>query len=1068
MPRLYKKLARGKELGQLSCPASVQMTNNDYKTTVILDYVLAHAKGDQRPFLSVSIFGKELLGLLDSGASKTIVGSSGWEILKPLCKLHPSPMTNCTVANGQNCSIAGMLRLPISLRDRVILLETLVVPSLPHTLILGIDFWTRMGIIPDLNAGEWFFHNDQPKVATISSAITPNDSLPSEQQKRLELVIKDIFCSMKSEIGCTNLVELKIKTNSDPIKQRYYPLSRVLQNEVNAELEEMLRKDIIEPSNSPWSSPIVMVRKSGGGWRFCVDYRSLNRVTVKDSYPIPFVSATLDKLRDARFLSTLDIKSAYWQIPVSKESRPLTAFTVPNRGLFQFKRMPFGLANAPAVWQRLIDQVVGVDLEQFVFVYLDDVIICTPTFDQHINILREVVSRISKAGLTLNREKCNFCKSELRYLGYIVNASGLLVDPEKVEAIMSIPPPKNISDIRRIIGMASWYRRFVPNFSTLVAPLTALTRKNTKFNWNSDCDSAFNAVKEHLIRAPILTCPDFDKPFIIQCDASDFGVGAVLTQGQNDDERVISYLSRSLTKSERRYSTTEKECLAVLFAIEKLRPYIEGTHFTVVTDHYSLKWLNSIKDPVGRIARWAVRLQQYDFEVIHRKGKDNVVPDALSRSVPVVEPVSVPAIPSMPSNKLDVPPSESDPWYCRMVTNVQNSPAKFPKWWLDDGKLYKCAKTVYPALMDSRDSWLLVVPRDQRLAILRDHHDPPTCGHLGISKTFARIAQHYYWPKMRSSVTRYVNRCEVCLKTKPLQRASAGQMLSQQPTASRPFQILSIDLVGPLPRSNSGYSYVLSVHDVFSKYPLFFPLRSATTKTVLRWLEDHVILVYGIPEKIIADNGPQFRSKVFQETLQGYGISLRFTAHYHPQANPVERVHRVLKTIISSYVENNHKTWDTFLAKAGCAIRSAKHEVTGLTPNFVVFGRDPKFIPGPDIANKSPTRYDPVQRALTLEKVFVDVQKRLQDSFNKTRDRYNLRHRNEKFALNQQVWRRNHIISSAANQFTAKFAPKFRGPFIISKILSPWSYELTDSSGRIQGVWHAKDLKSHPPELPGK
>lgn len=363
-------------------------------------------------------------------------------------------------------------------------------------------------------------------------------------------------------------------------------------------------------------------------------------MTVPDAYPIPFVSATLDKLRDARYLSTLDIKSAYCQIPVDKDSRPLTAFTVPSRGLFQFKRMPFGLTNAPAVWQCLIDRVVGVDLEKHVFVYLDDVIICTASFDEHISVLREIISRITKAGLTPNKDKCNFCKSELKYLGYVVNSSGLLVDPEKIEAILRIPSLKSVSDVRRVVGLASWYRRFVTNFSSLVSPLTRLTCKNAKFNWDSACEDAFVAIKECLVKSPVLSCPDFDKPFIVQCDASDFGLGAILSQIQDGVEHVICYLSRSLNKNERKYSTTEKECLAVLFAIEKLRPYIEGTHFTVITDHYCLKWLNNIKDPVGRIARWAIRLQQYDFEILHRKGKDNVVPDALSRSVPIVDAVT--------------------------------------------------------------------------------------------------------------------------------------------------------------------------------------------------------------------------------------------------------------------------------------------------------------------------------------------------------------------------------------------------------------------------------------------
>lgn len=1061
MSPVFKKRTNGETIGRVSCPPSNSIEAT-LRPRIILDYVLAHAKDDERPYLNVLIFGVPLLGLLDSGASRTIIGDNGWKVLKSLCQLTPG-ISECTVANGETCQVIGFVRLPIQLRERIVIIEALVVPSLSHSLILGIDFWSRMGIVPDLHAGEWTFRNTQESFPKVS-AIQSRGSLSLDQEKLLDDLIQNTFSNMDG-LGCTNLVELSIKTDSPPIKQRYYPLSRALQTEVNAELEKMLADGIVEPSDSPWSSPIVMIKKKTGGWRFCVDYRSLNRVTVPDSYPIPYVSATLDKLRDAKYLSTLDIKSAYWQIPISEQSKPLTAFTVPTRGLFQFKRMPFGLTNAPAIWQRLIDRVIGVEMESSVFVYLDDVIICTSTFEEHIRILREVINRLTRAGLTLNKEKCIFCKPELKYLGYVVNSSGLLVDPEKIEAILNIPIPKSVTEIRRIIGLASWYRRFVPNFSTLIAPLSALTRKNVKFHWDEKCEAAFRSIKEHLIQAPVLSCPDFDKPFTLQCDASDFGLGAVLTQMHGDAEHVICYLSRSLTKNERKYSTTEKECLAVLFAIEKLRCYIEGTKFTVITDHYSLKWLNSIKDPVGRIARWAVRLQQYDFVIIHRKGKEHIVPDTLSRSVPAVDSVEDTST-SPRIVDTDLALSIQDKWYVQMMKRISDSPSKYPMWWIDKNKLFKRTKqTSYPGLSNGDSPWRLVVPKEKRSEIIRSHHDPPTCGHLGVSRTLSRISQRYYWPMMKNDVAKFIKRCFVCLGTKPLQQAPPGQMLSQQPTAIKPWQVISVDIVGPLPRSTSGFSYIFSVCDVFSKFCLFFPLRSATAASIVKWLEDHVILIYGVPKKIIADNGPQFRSSIFRDTVTGYGIELRYTANYHPQANPVERVHRVLKTILTSYVNKDHRQWERFLAKAGCAIRSAKHEVTGFTPNFIVFGHEIVLPHDSDTSPPLPdNRFDPLERSRGLAQLFTDIHKRLTQAYQKSRNMYNLRRRDERFAVDQQVWKKNYHLSDAAKGFTSKLAPKFSGPFLVSRALSPWTYELKDLNGRIIGNWHAKDLKAHPPD----
>lgn len=1032
---------------------------------VILDYIFTQMQDDNRPHLEVNINGKKLLGLLDSGANSIVLGRSGWNTLRPYCQLNTNIVPSCIIANGEPCPCIGTLTVPIQLKDRVKIFEVLVVPSIPHVIILGTNFWIRMGIIPDLYAGEWSFRT--PFVVGSSNSICSiqaYDTLTQEQRFKLEHLIDRSFVKTDSEkIGCTRLVEHKIKLrdNTEPIKQRHYPLSPTMQKFVNEELEEMLHNDIIEPSNSPWSSPVVMVKKKNSDkYRFCVDYRALNKVSEPDAYPIPFVSATLDKLRDARYLTTLDIKSAYWQIPMAKDSRPLTAFVVPSRGLFQFKRMPFGLHSAPATWQRLIDRVIGVDLENYVFVYLDDVIVCTPSFEKHYEVLEKVLSRLSTAGLSLSREKCNFCKPELRYLGYVVNACGLNVDPEKVEAIVNIPTPRNVREVRRVVGLASWYRRFVPQFSTVVAPLTSLLKKNTIFKWTENCEEALQKIKRHLISAPVLSCPDFDLPFTIQTDASDYGLGAVLTQVHPDgSEKVICYLSRSLHKNERKFSTTEKECLAVLFAIEKLRPYIEGTRFTVITDHYSLKWLHSIKDPVGRIARWAVRLQQYDFDIIHRKGKDNIVPDVLSRTVPVLD---------MITNSTEQEPvgKAVDPWYNRMVKNVTTYPAKYPLWRVQSGQLYKRVRLPYPQLAQDGDDWRKVAPREDRQNIIRSCHDPPTCGHPGIFKTTARVAENFYWPKMKHSVAKFVRQCTTCIQTKPELKKPAGGMLSASCTASRPWELVSIDLVGPLPRSSSGYSYILSVQDTFSKFVLLFPLRTATASAVTHWFEDHVILVFGAPERVILDNGVQFRSNIFKNLMQEYDIKLCYVANYHPQANPVERVHSVLKNMLSAYVGDNHRVWDKYLPKVACAMRSARHETTGLTPNFIMFGREIRLSGKPrqlhDGEAQQPLEFE--NRSEQLNKVFEDVKKRLVEASNRSRKYYNLRHRPEKFLLHQKVWKRNHLISDASKHFTSKLAPKYTGPFSINKVLGPWSYELVDAGGRSLGVWNAKDLKAHPPD----
>lgn len=712
-----------------------------------------------------------------------------------------------------------------------------------------------------------------------------------------------------------------------------------------------------------------------------------------------------------------------------------------------------GLHNAPATWQRFVDKLF-LDLERNVLVYLDDVIVCTSSFEEHLRLLKEVFERLSTAGLTVNRDKCHFCKPQLKYLGYVVGENGLMVDPSKVEAILNIPTPKKVGDVRRLIGLASWYRRFIPNFSSLTAPLCNLLRKNVQFLWTKECETAFAALKEHLVSAPILTCPDFDKPFILQTDASDYGIGAVLSQETAEGEKVICYLSRSLTKPERGYSITEKECLAVIYAIEKLKPYLLGTKFTVITDHYSLKWLNSIKDPVGRIARWAVRLQQYDFTIVHRKGKDHAVPDALSRAVPKVDEIT-----------LEEP--VQDKWYKDMCAKVQEKPETFSQWRFEKGKLYKKTKLQYPALQAPADGWLMVVPKERRVEIIKQHHDPPTCGHLGIYKTTARITTQYYWPKLHQDVAKYIRKCPVCLSIKPEQRAPIGQMLSVAPTLEMPWQILSMDLIGPFPRSSSGYSYILSILDVFSKFILLFPLRQATASKISEILENQVILLFGAPIKIIMDNGVQFRSNQVRKLLGKYQIKASFISNYHPQGNPVERSHRVIKSVLTAYVSENHRNWEKILQPAAWALRTARHEVTQLTPNFVFFGRDLRISGEQPVLRPTSGQqaWEHEPRSEELKKVYQAVSTRLKKAYEQSRTRYNLRHRNETFQLGQKVWRRNYALSDASKGFTAKLARRFDGPYVIIDVPSPFSYEIADpETNRSCGVWNGKDLKSHPPD----
>lgn len=1047
-----KRLGDSKDGRMVSHPSKATTNTELVAVTHKLDFILANVVGDERPYLSVEVFGVSFLGLLDSGASRTILGSEGYEKFRQFgLKLHSCKVEMCTVADGTQCSVVGSFNIPFRVEDRVVFVDVLVMPSLPHTLILGADFWKKLGIVPDLRHGHWEFTSCPSRAAVCS--LTDGSHLTTEQSERLKIFLEDVFSKFPSKLGCTSMVAHVIKTTAEPIKQRFYPISPALQKHVCAELDDMLEKGVVEPSTSGWSSPIVMVRKPDNSYRFCVDYRRLNKVTERDAYPLPYISNILDKLRDAKYLSSLDIKSAYWQVPMSPESKAFTAFTVPGRGLFQFCRMPFGLHNAPATWQRLIDRVLS-PLEQYVFVYLDDIIIVTQSFEKHLEVLREVFDKLRAAGLTVGREKCCFCRPELKFLGYVVDASGLHCDPEKVTAILNISAPRSVKEARRFLGIVSWYRRFIPSCATLLSPISRLLRKGSRFVWSEECEAAFKAVKELLVSSPVISCPDFSRPFVIQADASDYGLGAVLSQNFPEGERVVSFISRSLTGGERKYSTTEKECLAVLWAIEKFRPYVEATRFTVITDHFALLWLNNLKDPSGRLARWCVKLQQYDFDIIHRRGKEHVVPDALSRSVP--------AISELTCNQMRFP-GYRDTWYDKMLRNISKKPLDYPLWRVDGRILFRRVNASYPGLEPKALEWKVVVPKSHRKEIIREHHDPPTSGHAGIFKTYCRLMQKYYWPKMKADVAVYVRSCQTCLAHKPEQKSPAGLMVSHR-EAKKPWELVSVDLVGPLPRSTSGYTYILSVQDYFSKFCLFIPLRKATAKAVVRNLEDQVFLMFGVPHVLLTDNGKVFVSREFKVLASNYNITVKYTPLYHPQANACERQHRTLKTMLASFVKDKHREWDVLLPKVACAMRTARSESTGLTPYFVNFGREmvlegPGHIPPNIDPQEGQQAATPVERAQVLDKVFQDVRRRLEQAQARSQRVYNLRRRDIQYSVGDKVWRKEHILSKAANYTTAKLAPKFGGPFVVSKKVSPWTYQLKDANGRDKGIWNVQDLK---------
>ena len=464
-----------------------------------------------------------------------------------------------------------------------------------------------------------------------------NELLESEVSKLKALVMEfgDVFALNEKELRCTNLTKHYIDTgNHCPIRQQPYRTPVVRRKKVAEMVEDMKHQGVIQPSCSPWASPIVLVPKKDGKLRFCVDYRRLNAITTKDVFPLPRVDDILDALGGAKYFSSLDLLSGYWQVQLDEEAVKKSAFITFN-GLYEFTRMPFGLCNAPATFQRLMQRVLGGLLGKTCFVFLDDVLIASKTFEEHLEYLRAVLSRFCSAGLRLKPQKCTLLRRTIKYLGYMISPEGIYPDPEKTVKVANFPTPSDVSQVRQFLGLASYYRRFIANFAKIAKPLHDLMKKDTAFDWSQECQEAFNTLKQLLCSAPVLAYPEFGqgKCFILETDASIRGLGAVLSQTQEDGSiHPIAYASRSLDKHERNYGISELETLGLVWAVRYFRNYLLGHPCIVYTDHVACLSILNTNRPSGKLARWALTIQEMDLTIQHKPGKKNQNADALSRN----------------------------------------------------------------------------------------------------------------------------------------------------------------------------------------------------------------------------------------------------------------------------------------------------------------------------------------------------------------------------------------------------------------------------------------------------
>lgn len=1023
--------------------------------------------------------------LLDSGASISVTNSKD-VVERYGLKILPSPIRICTADHTQYSCI-GYANIPITFRDVTKVVSVVIVPEISRNLILGINFWkifgirpmmqgasgleevAEIGVLPNLETQQASFHffihpidslpvieqttpDDSLDISGLelpeSSETTPETietehELTKQERKDLTEVVRLFPCTSDNFLGRTQLLqhEIILREEAKPRRQPVYRCSPSIQAEMDREIERYKKLDAIEECSSEWANPLVPVRKSNGKLRVCLDSRRINALTKKDSYPMRNMREIFHRLESARFFSVIDLKDAYFQIPLKEECRDYTAFRT-SKGLFRFKVCPFGLTNAPFTMCRLMDKVIGFDLEPHVFVYLDDIVVATKTLSEHMRLLKLIAERLTKANLTISLDKSRFCRKQVNYLGYMLTGDGVAIDNSRIEPILNYCRPKSVKDIRRLLGLAGFYQRFIGSYSKIVSPISDLLKKaQKKFLWTEAAEEGFQELKSALISAPILANPDFNLPFVIESDASDNAVGAALIQKIDGELRIIGYFSKKLSSTQRKYASVEKECLGVLLAIEHFRHFVEGTKFKVVTDARSLLWLFTIGVESGnsKLLRWALKIQSYDIELEYRKGKQNITADCLSRSLDAI--VMAPV----------------DPEYQDLVKQISRNPQDYADFRVVDGQIYKLVKN-QGKVEDSRFCWKRYPPKGEREGILKKIHGR---AHLGFEKTLTAVRERFFWPLMNSEIKRFCQGCLTCQTSKATNINTTTPIGTQKKIADYPWQFLTMDYVGPLPVSGKGRNTcLLVISDVFSKFVLIQPFRQATAESLIPFVENMVFQLFGVPEVILTDNGTQFTSKIFQDLLSKYNVTHWKTPSYHPQINDSERVNRVLTTAIRATIKKDHKEWANNIQTIANAIRNSVHEATRYTPYFVMFGRN-MVSDGREYRHLRDTTADSEPMGnVERDKLYSEIRENLKKAFDKHSKYYNLRSNANcpRYSVGEQVLKRNTELSDKGKGYCAKLAPKYI-PVLIKRVIGDHCYELEDDKGKRIGVFHCKYLK---------
>ena len=773
-----------------------------------------------------------------------------------------------------------------------------------------------------------------------------------------------------------------ITTSDEPVADHHRRHTLKDQRVITNEVRKQEKAGIFSKCSSAYRAPIVLVKKKDGTMRMCIDYSKLNAVTVRDLHPLPHMDDLFSNLRRARFYTTLDLAAGYWQVRVRHKDRAKLAFATPI-GTFAPNRMPFGLTNAPAYFQRMMTSVLGDAINDYVMVYLDDVIIFSNTFEEHLDHIRKVFTCLDDNKLQVKVTKCEFFKTQVKYLGFIVGNDSIRPDPSSVAAVTQCKSPTTFHQLQKVLGATNYYRKFIENYADLAEPLIRLTADGgSKFHWTTTHETALRRILHCLTTAPVLALPDISPdapPFVLYTDASNVAIGAVLSQLPPDSQfalketyRPIAYFSKTLSEAERKYSTTERELYAIVKAIEHFRHYLYA-NFIVVTDHQALVHLLPSDRAPSRIHRWSIRLLGYHFAVHYRKGIEHDNADAMSRppfisdgkhasSLPMSSTstsVSL-AMPMIPSGAVEIKTIQWDRLQaldplCKAVRArmSQTLPKENPLFRiatlilpfavLHEGILYYNRRARGQTSNVTREINRIIVPSTVREALVTHAHtDIIDGGHFGSDKTLARLNRSYFWPRMEETVATHVSKCSTCERLSPV--PSHRPAILNPILTFRPWDIVGLDIAGPLPAVDGCEHFLLAV-DLFSRWVEAFPLRDTSSSTIAETFLRLFVARFGVPKAIITDQGANLNSAELFELFDYLHIDKRRSTAAHPQTDgAAERAIGTIKKTLTAALLSKAGNWVSLLPFACSAYNGAVHSITGVSPFKALFGSDKRSL----------------------------------------------------------------------------------------------------------------------------